>query len=407
MRGTVSKYDTSTGARWRVTYDLGVDPATGKRRQTTKRGFAREKDAHAELRRLLGSVEDGTHVGFDRLTVAAYLGEWLQRRRPTASGSARGHRGKVGIGTWGAYKSAIDSYVVPRIGAHRLQQLSAADIERLYDDLETSGGRGGKPLSATTISNLHAVLHKALSDAVREGRLSVNPASRVDPPKAAQTRTQVWTVEQLRAFLHHIDNDRLRAMWLLFATTGMRRGEVAGLVWDDIDLDAGTVRVDWTLGVVDAKPTWKPRPKSEAGERTMALDPETVTVLREHRRHQLEERMAAGAGWQSDATDWQGVTRADLVFTWPDGRLINPERISKWFTTHAKAAGLPAIRLHDVRHTYATAGLANATGWHEVKVISQRLGHASVGITLDLYSHVLPAADTETAHTLAKLIMGA
>lgn len=406
MKGTVSKYETSSGARWRITYDVGVDPVSGKRRQTTKRGFKRERDADAELRRLLGSVEDGTHVGFDRLTVAGYLSEWLERRKPVPGRSARGHRGKVGIGTWGAYKQSIDAYVVPRIGAHRLQHLSPADIERLYDDLEAGGGRGGKPLSATTISNLHAVLHKALSDAVREGKLSTNPAARVDPPKADRQRTEVWSVEQLRAFLGHVDDDRLRAMWLLFATTGMRRGEVAGLTWNNIDLDAGTVRIDWTLGVVNAKPTWKPRPKSEAGERTMALDPDTVAALREHRRRQLEERMLAGAGWQSDATDWQGVTRSDLVFTWPDGRLINPERISKWFNTAATGAGLPIIRLHDVRHTYATAGLANATGWHEVKVISQRLGHASVGITLDTYSHVLPAADEQTAHTLAKLIMG-
>jgi integrase len=98
--------------------------------------------------------------------------------------------------------------------------------------------------------------------------------------------------------------------------------------------------------------------------------------------------------------------RAGLVFTWPDGRMINPERLSKWFTRHVKEAGLKRIRLHDVRHTYASAALANATGWHEVKVISERLGHASVAITIELYAHVLPAADEQVAHTLANLILG-
>lgn len=112
-----------------------------------------------------------------------------------------------------------------------------------------------------------------------------------------------------------------------------------------------------------------------------------------------------GPGWVDGEPDHLGTARTGVVFTWPDGRLIHPERISDWFERHVKDAGLPRIRLHDVRHGYATAALASASGWHEVKVISQRLGHASVGITIDTYSHVLPAADVATAHTLAKLIL--
>jgi integrase len=116
--------------------------------------------------------------------------------------------------------------------------------------------------------------------------------------------------------------------------------------------------------------------------------------------------MLAGPAWVSTNTDWQGAAREEVVFMWPDGRMINPDRISDWYHGHREAAGLPRIRLHDLRHTYATAALENARGWHEVKVISERLGHASVGITVDTYAHVLPTADRETADTLASLILG-
>ncbi|MDP8928148.1 MAG: tyrosine-type recombinase/integrase, partial [Actinomycetota bacterium] len=114
----------------------------------------------------------------------------------------------------------------------------------------------------------------------------------------------------------------------------------------------------------------------------------------------------AGPAWQTRQVDWRGEVRSDLVFTWQDGSLICPERWTVWFREHCAAAGLRRIRLHDVRHTYATAALQHARGWHDLKVISERLGHASVAITIDTYSHVLPAADEEAAHTLARLILG-
>ncbi len=377
-----------------------------ERRQQFRGGFRTKREAQRALIDALAALDSGGYVDPARQTVADYLLEdWLPARRPKG-GSGRGHRGQLGIGTWTDYRNVAKCYVVPRIGQIPMQKLSPADLNRLYDELEERGGRHGRSLSAKTVLNVHRMLHKALGDAVRQGRLARNPAGLVQAPSAPKASTGVWSVQQLRAFLDHVDGDRFYAAWLLFATTGMRRGEVAGLAWPDLDLEAARLRVTLTLGLVGGRATWKPRPKSRAGERTMSLDPATVEALRAHRKAQNEIRLRVGPAWQARQHDWRGQHRDDLVFTRDDGSLVSPDRFTRWFQDHCKAAGLPRIRLHDVRHTYATAGLANATGWHEVKVISERLGHASIGVTLDTYSHVLPVADQQTADTLARLILG-
>lgn len=411
MRGHVKSYDTGSGQRWRIIYDAPpvVDPDTGqvRRRQRQRRGFETEREAHRALREALTAIDEGQHVDPDRLTVAAYLiDEWLPSIKPRMADSARGHRGTVSAATHDAYRRDLTRYVVPRIGAVRLQALTPAQLDELYDELERSGRRDGTGLAAKTVANVAGVVHKALADAVKRGRIRRSPADAVSPPSAGKASTRWWSVQELRRFLVHVRDDDLYAAWLLLATTGARRGEVAGLVWDDLDLDAGRVRIDWTLGHVGHRITWKPRPKSRAGNRTMALDPATVAALREHRRRQAEQRLAAGPVWQESYTDWQELTRSGLLWTYGDGSPIHPKTLTERFLRLSDAAGLPRIRLHDVRHSYASAALASATGWHDVKIISQRLGHSSVAITLDTYSHVLPAADEQVAHTLASVILG-
>jgi integrase len=191
-------------------------------------------------------------------------------------------------------------------------------------------------------------------------------------PCMPRSGMQVWSPEQLRVFLDHVRDDRLYAAWLLLATTGMRRGEVAGLRWVDVDLDAGRVSPRRPRVVVNHE-VLVSEPKTAKGRRSIALDPATVAALRDHRRWQLEERLAVGPRWEDSG----------LVFTWPDGRPLHPERFSRWFEQHARAAGLPKIRLHDVRHSYA-----------------------NIAITMDTYSHVLPGLDEQAAGTVAQLILG-
>lgn len=166
------------------------------------------------------------------------------------------------------------------------------------------------------------------------------------------------------------------------------------------------MRVDWTLRHVGHTLTWKPRPKSRAGERTMALDPATAAALRQRKRVQAEAKLLAGPAWQDTFTDWQGLARSGLVWTYGDGSPIHPKTLYRRFLRLSAEAGRPRIGLRDVRYSYASAALASATGWHDVKIISQRLGHSSVAITLDTYSHVLPTADEKVAHTLASTILG-
>lgn len=387
--------------------DRGQDPVTGKRLRDWYSSFPTRKEAERARTKLLRELDTGAYVDPSKQTVAHFLmEEWLPARKPKQSRGARGHRGQVSLATWATHRDHLRAHVIPRIGRVPLQLLTAQTLDALYDQLEESGGRRGQGLSTTTVLHVHRILHKALGDALKQGKVAVNVAGAVNAPRYARAEMAVWTVPELRAFLDHVQGDRFYAAWLLFATTGMRRGEVAGLTTKDLDLDRGAVRVDWTLGVVDNKATWKPRPKSKAGERVMALDPATTLALRQHLERQGEQRSALDSAWRDRQADWRGEARSGLIFTWGDGSLIHPERFTQWFRDHRAAAGLPRIRLHDLRHTYATVGLARATGWHEVKVISKRLGHTSIGFTLDAYAHVLPAADEDTAHTLARHILG-
>lgn len=233
---------------------------------------------------------------------------------------------------------------------------------------------------------------------------------RVAASKPNDRDTAIWDTAELGRFVEHVtlnDSDHLVG-WLLFVTTGLRRGEVSGLVWPDIDLEAGTVTVRMTLGLVDSKITWKMGAKTEAGDRTIALDPATVAALRDHRARQLRWRLAAGEVWQDGYTDWRGTRRDDLVFTREDGAIINPARWSAWFRKHCVDRCRPArIRAHDMRHSYATLAASRAESFADVIVLSRRLGHKSVAVTLDRYGHYLPRQDEAMAKGLAEPILGA
>ena len=248
-----------------------------------------------------------------------------------------------------------------------------------------------RELTALSVRHVHAVLHRALKDAVRWGRLARNPADLADPPRvtARGHELRTWSAEQLAAFLNSQRTDGQYALWQVLAMTGLRRGEALGLRWRDVDLEAGRLCVRRSL-VPEGSQVAFHEPKTARGRRVVALDPDTVAVLRDQAAQQLTD--------QSATENWDDT---GLVFTNGAGQALHPWLVSRCFRAALKEAMLPDIRLHDLRHTHAT--LALQAGIHP-KVVSERLGHATVAITLDTYSHAIPAMHEEAATRIAELV---
>ncbi len=373
-QGSIRKDDSRA---WFFVVDIaGPD---GKRKQLKRRGFETKRAAQAALTALQADKQRGVLVVPRRATLGKFLlDDWLPARRVTLRSS-----------TAASYEQLIRNYIVPTIGGVRLQAVDGSMLNRLYGELLTSGRttvrrNAGAGLSPKTVRNLHGVLSRAFRHGVRWGHLQRNPCDAADPPRGASPEMKVWSGEELRAFARSVAEHRWAGIWALIATTGMRRGEVLGLRWSDVDLDAGTVAIRSTrirFGTTITTST----PKTARGNRTIAIGPVTVNALRGWKRQQNADRLLAGASW----ADCSG-----LVVTNVDGSPPNPEAFSNLFVELAVRAGLPVIRLHDLRHSYATAALASGV---PVKVVSQRVGHADVGVTLKVYAHVLPGDDEDAA----------
>lgn len=383
MRGSVQAYQTSAGRRWMIKYDLPPGP-DGKRRPTTRRGFTTRRDAQAALVKALGAIEDGRHVDHSTQTLAVYLRAWLAgiRVKPT---------------TLENYRTCAEAYVIPRLGGVKLQQLTPEMLDALYRNLERSGKRDGTGLAPKSVRHVHVMLRRALRTAVERAYVIRNVADLAHPPtqkqaRSKQAREKAWTSAELRTFLAHVSDGRLYACWHLLATTGLRRAEVLALRWIDVDLETGRLRVAQTVTVAESKAVWSDDGKTRTAERTIALDADTVAELRAHRARQLTERLAAGAAWQDHG----------LVFCWEDGRPIHPARLTTWFLRHCRVLELPEIGVHGLRHTYATAALRAGVA---PQVVSKRLGHASVAITLDVYAHVFVCDDEQAAEVAAAALL--
>ena len=360
------------GGSW--SYVIRVpDPATGVTRPKWVGGFDTEEAAKAARDEARIRARRGEFVNRSPSTVAAYLAEWVEA-----------HAATVKPKTLAGYRHDIDHYIVPRIGRMRLQALRPAVISKLYRELAEHGGRDGRPLSATTVSHIHRTLRKALADGVDvEQVLAVNPAARSKRPRSSASEPiQVWTVQQLGAFLNTAGSHRLFAFFRLAAYTGARRGELLYLRWEAVDLNAAEVTFGGSTAVVRGQ---RVEGTTKGGRsRMVSLDRDTVVVLREHRRQQAEERLAAGSAWNDSG---------GLVFVSRWGEPLHPDTVSglmtKLIDRHNQAGPatlLPHARLHDLRHLHATTLLLAGVPVH---VVAARLGHADPAVTLRVYSHVL------------------
>ena len=381
MRGYVVKKGKQYYA---VIYD-GVDPNTGKERRRWHAGGPNKKDAERLVNELVKRKDDGTYRGPDRLTVGEYLTtRWL----PT-------QRSQLRPSTFDGYSRTVKAHVIPHIGGIPLQKLSPEDLDALYAKLEESGRRDGKKggLSKKSVRHVHAIIHKALADAQRKGTVIRNVASLADAPKlsaAKRKEMKVWTHDELARFLTLARQHRFFAAWFVASHTGMRRGEVLGLRWSDLDLDTARLSVRQAVIIV-AYETQISDIKTDTGRRTIDLCERTIEVLKKWRERQDEEQELLGAEYQD----------GDFVFASQDGSPVNPDYFSQCFDRLIAKSGLPRIRLHDLRHTHATILLKAGV---PVKVVSERLGHASPAFTITVYQHVMPGMQADAATLFSDLI---
>ena len=338
----------------------------------------------------------------ERLTVRAWLEQWLETMRPP----------RLRDSTHRRYRQLL-AHVIKAYGELRLTRLAAAQIRLLYarlqqtsqgsaaadnaadnaDDADESGGR-----SSTTVHHLHTVLRKALREAVHEGLIVANPTDRVDAPKLRRPPIVPFTLEETQRLLAAAHGDRLEALYTLAVTTGMRLGELLALTWRHIQLDTGKLQVVASLQRVSGEDgvgnAWRVgEPKTSRSRRQITLSQTAVEALRAHRVRQLTERMAAGAAWQDH----------DLVFCNEIGERLNGMSVTRYqFRRLLRAADLPSRRFHDLRHTAATLMLL---GNVPAKVVSETLGHSTIAITLDIYSHVLPDMQAQAASVMDALLI--
>jgi integrase len=384
---------------FQIKLHLGSDPITGTRR-TEYHTFVGTKDqAQRELRRMLEALADGTYAKPERLTLAEYLRErWLPFIRT-----------QVRAKTAERYSQIVEHHLVPSLGQYQLAALQPVHISDAWaaalregrrrtmaakrsDAINTAAiddgaatGAPSKPagLSAQTVKHHHRVLSQALKCATRWRLLARSPTADVDPPRPPRTEMTILSPEETKQLLAAISHTRTYLPVLLAVTTGMRRGEVLGLRWRDVDLDAAKLSVTQTLEQTEQGLSFQ-QPKTARSRRQIALSRMTVEALRHHRAEQAKELLAAGLGRDPDA----------LVITTKDGGPLQPRSLTHEFTRLVAKAGVPRIRFHDLRHTHLSHLLLNNI---HPKVASERAGHASVAITMDVYSHVLPGMQEEAA----------
>ncbi|MEZ5376270.1 MAG: tyrosine-type recombinase/integrase [Acidimicrobiales bacterium] len=362
-----------------VAYD-GIDPITGREHRRWHPAGHSRADAEAIAANLdleLAAVD--TPTGADPLTVARYLTEqWLPVRRHDLDPSTA-HR----------YGWMIDHYITPAVGHLRLRSLRTEHLDRLYTDLLATGGSRRQGLAAKTVYDVHVICRAALNQAVDARLIATNPAHGARAPKPRGRRRHspdCWTAHQLATFLDATGHLRLHPAFVVAATTGMRRGELAGLRWSDWNDATHTLSIARTRKSIGGRSVETPV-KTRSSRRSIDLDLATEATLARWRRQQK--------------ADGHPVELEDPIFTNPTGRPLHPETISQLFARQVTRLAVPAIRFHDLRHTHATLLIAAGV---PVKVVSERLGHANPGFTMATYQHVLPGMGADAANRFAALL---
>jgi integrase len=373
MQGTIIK----RGQTWTVVLDVGKDPQTGKRKRAWRGGYRTKKEAALAQVKLLQDLHDGAYVTASKETLAEYLERWV--RDYVAHSVAPSARLR--------YTRIVRTQIVPQLGSVLLQDLRASHILAAQGHWLTRGrlgARAGTPLSPQTVKHHHRVLDQALAQAVKWGDLARNPMAGVDAPRVERTETRTLDLTQTQRWLAYVAEREHGLLLTLAYYTGMRLGEILGLRWTDVDLDAGALLVSQQYDKVAQRFR---DTKSHRGRRPIALPEVLVQRLR-------EARCAHVALLAEHPELW----RRALVFEAPLGGPLSDDHIRRWHYRHLQALGLPRVRLHDLRHSHATH-LIN--GGADLSTVSARLGHATPAFTLSQYGHLLPGADRQAVDRLA------
>ena len=386
--------------RWEFVLEMPL--VGGKRRQVRRRGFETKREAQDALDEVVSGLRRGVEVN-DKTSLADWLEFWYAEKTKASGVSAAGK--PLRPSTARMYRQHIDDYLTPQLGRIRLSRLAAGDIASAYDAIMRRPVRPQQPLQAATLRRVHATLRAALNIAVRARKIDSNPANFVTLPDAKRPQVVPWSPDELAAFLGQLEHEPLGCLFEVMAFTGLRRGEALGLRWSDVDLDAKTITVRQTLIEYGTKVEFG-RPKTASGEeRRVDLDDISVHALRVHQLAQREHQARKGAHYQD----------YDLVFAQSDGRPITPGSASATFRRIVRAVRFPddahlpdkerrrlrPVRLHDLRHGQASLMLAAGV---PITVVSKRLGHSTLTITADTYSHLLEGVGQDAANRAAALV---
>lgn len=367
--GTIRQRKDGT---WEARYTVGRNPGTGKQIQKSVYGKT-QKEVRQRLQQITTAIDNGTYTEPSKTTVAQWLEVWLET-----------YTSDVKPLTKRAYSTSIKNHIIPAIGALKLDKLTPLQIQKFYNECIN----GSKNLKAKTVKNIHGVLHSALKQALMNGIIRSNPADSCTLPRIEKVEIKPFDDDAEKRFLQAIDGDKYERLFVVDLYTGMRKGEILGLRWSDIDFDQGIITISRQLQVEPFKGgRYYLAPLKNDKDRVITPAPYVMQILREQRRCQNEARLLAGSEW--DEGDIPG-----LVFTNETGKHLCHQTIGARYKKLVTTAGLPEARFHDLRHSYAVASLRAGD---DIKTVQGNLGHHSAAFTMDTYAHVTAQMKKESA----------
>lgn len=377
--GSLRQKTVKGNTYWEGRYSV-IDPVTGKSEQHSVSGKT-EAEVYKKLAKIQTAIDEKTFIEPSKITVGQWLDGWLTN-----------YQGGVKPSTALLYRQQTEMYIIPRMGAVKLQCLVTDNIQNLYNELFRSKEDGGKGLSAKTVKNIHGVFHKALEQARKNRIIPFNPSDACELPRICKEEIKPLNQAQATTFLEEIQGHTHEYLFQIALFTGMREGELLGLNWDSVDMSRGILTVRQQLCKEKKKggKYYISSPKN-GKKRTLALAPSVIRLFRYQKLKQNEKRIKAGELWEETG----------LVFTNPTGGYLSYRTVYDCFKRVMKKLGLPNVRFHDLRHTYATFALKSGDS---PKTLQENLGHADVAFTLNVYGHVLEEMRVESASNSEKVI---